>query len=127
MGLKSFLQSFGLFKNKENTPAVVESPVRPEKVEAQIEAPVIAEVKAEEPTKVMVDRLVEVSEKKEEAKVTAKDIKAKSKKVQKPVENKPQQQAKKPNPNQKPNQAKKPNPNQKPAQRQNQKPSPKKG
>lgn len=120
MGLKSFLQKIGWIKSQDATPTIVESPVRPVDVQTVVAEPVITEVKAEEPTKVMVERLVEVAEKKEESKVTARDIKAKSKKVQKPVEAKKPQakpQAKKPN---HPNQPKKP------AQKQNQKPAPKK-
>ncbi len=87
MGLKSFLQKFGLFK--EVTPVADQCSIP----EVKAEAPSVEVVKAEA-TKVIEDRLAEVAKErkeeakvvvKEEPKVTAKEIKAKLKKVQ-PVE-----------------------------------------
>jgi histone H1/5 len=85
MKLLSFFKN--LFGKKEEAITIAEAPVKHVEV-AKVETPKVEKAKVEEPTKVIENRLAEVAEKKEEKKVTAKDIKSKAKtevKTEKPV------------------------------------------
>jgi hypothetical protein len=95
MGLKSLLKRLGFFKNKDVKPTVIESLVKPEspnaenKKDDQVIAGQVIEVVKSEETKVIEARFAEVAKEKEskvkeKSEITAREIKAKSKKDQIP-------------------------------------------